>query len=268
MAEAQYKDGPIRTTCKECLFATYTNNIQTGCQLNRIERFQQLGMLTPIYEDNKSYFEIERFCNRCRNDSWKNIVVEEKGPYADLKQEVIDETRIKVSFLVYIDDNTNLGDLEQLVANVDQQSLPAHEIVTVNNGQIKPKLITDILLNGKSKWKNVQIKWEETNKEFALDEGYKNVEGMYFAQVDLPCIISPLLIELLDLELNEKLNRFLYIKFGENPNLHIYQRYITNCLKGNNPFEFYDDNIIVNNLAEKIQYFANKNKQEHMVLEW
>lgn len=80
----------IKTSCKECYFAIYDNNIQTGCEFNRLDKFKK-----TLEKDDKSYYVLERFCNRC-------ISNKSKFKTDDPRNEVEIKTRAKVGLFFNI----------------------------------------------------------------------------------------------------------------------------------------------------------------------
>lgn len=63
-------DPTKQTSCKNCLFAIYDNNTQTGCEDNRVEKFGDL--VIEAYDDSREFYVINRLCNLYRPHSWNN----------------------------------------------------------------------------------------------------------------------------------------------------------------------------------------------------
>lgn len=88
----QEENKVIITNCKNCAFAVYNENTQTGCAANRIDKFKELAI--EAYDNDKEFFIINRFCNLYRdNDQWAN---------KDISQAF---EEIKVSFNIMINCN-------------------------------------------------------------------------------------------------------------------------------------------------------------------
>lgn len=69
----------VTTTCKDCIWAEYASGTQVGCKFNRLEKFKERGVKVNLKIDTedkglvdapRNHFEIERFCNRCRDSEW------------------------------------------------------------------------------------------------------------------------------------------------------------------------------------------------------
>ena len=84
----------VHTICKECVFAKWEKNTQTGCKLDRINDYEKAGVnIVGIKdEEDKEYFVIDgRYCVYYRNteimkdyprDTWEEIVnLQVKVPY-------------------------------------------------------------------------------------------------------------------------------------------------------------------------------------------
>lgn len=60
----------IKTTCKKCVYKIVENEIQTGCELGRLEIFQKRGEANISPE---GFFDINSLCNTCREERVDNI---------------------------------------------------------------------------------------------------------------------------------------------------------------------------------------------------
>jgi len=64
------QDPTKQTSCRNCLFAIYDGDTQTGCEANRIEKFG--NFVVEAYDDSKEFYVINRFCNLYRPLYWNN----------------------------------------------------------------------------------------------------------------------------------------------------------------------------------------------------
>ena len=62
----------VSTICYNCVFADYTDNVQTGCKANRLELFkQQKQEINEVDIDGKTCFVLEgKACVYYRNKDW------------------------------------------------------------------------------------------------------------------------------------------------------------------------------------------------------
>ena len=89
-------DSLLQTSCKECLFATYEGKTQTGCEANRIVKFEDY--VIEAYDDEKEFYVIDCLCNYHRSPSWND-------GKADLSK-VIDENKPTFAIILDTDDIT------------------------------------------------------------------------------------------------------------------------------------------------------------------
>lgn len=64
------QDTISKTSCKECIFAIYNGNTQTGCEDNRISKFE--SDVVAAYDNDKEFFVINRLCTLYRPNEWNN----------------------------------------------------------------------------------------------------------------------------------------------------------------------------------------------------
>lgn len=67
----------VETSCKECVFATYENDIQIDCFADRIDKFKKTNEVIEAYDDDKKFYVINRLCNLYRNERTKENLKEE-----------------------------------------------------------------------------------------------------------------------------------------------------------------------------------------------
>ena len=66
----------VETFCRGCVFAEYTKNKQTGCDLNRSEIFNPSE--TRKSQDGKEAYVFNRFCTAFRPEEWKLVLDEDE----------------------------------------------------------------------------------------------------------------------------------------------------------------------------------------------
>lgn len=72
--KSKLPDRTLQTSCKECVFAIYDNNTQTGCVADRIVKFSDKAI--EAYDNDKEFYVINAFCNYYRKPSWNGGVVD------------------------------------------------------------------------------------------------------------------------------------------------------------------------------------------------
>lgn len=97
--KSQHDANQYETACKNCLFAEYEGDTQTGCAAGRIKKYQDNHMVIEAYDNEKEFFVIKGICNLVRQDSWND-------GKADVSKAL---EEIKPKFSIIIDGN-NLSD--------------------------------------------------------------------------------------------------------------------------------------------------------------
>lgn len=98
-----FQDRLFQTNCKNCIFAIYTDNTQTGCSNDRLKFFETI----EAYDLEKEFYVVNGFCNYYRSRSWNGGVAdaekakEESGVTFDI---IIDCTQINQDYYDQIRD--------------------------------------------------------------------------------------------------------------------------------------------------------------------
>lgn len=62
-------DPTKQTSCKHCVFAIYDNKTQTGCEADRIKKFDDI---IEAYDNDREFYVINRLCNLHRTEKWND----------------------------------------------------------------------------------------------------------------------------------------------------------------------------------------------------
>jgi hypothetical protein len=87
------QDQMIQTSCKNCIFALYEDQTQTGCYASRIYKYQKLDKVVEAYDNDKEFYVVKSFCNMYRNSSWNNGEADSQKAYEEAS----------IAFDIYID---------------------------------------------------------------------------------------------------------------------------------------------------------------------
>ena len=79
-------------SCNECKFASRSENIQTGCNLNKLEKFIELNAASIQPEDNS--YSLSRICMFKRSEDWNG--------------DILEETQIKMGYIFIIKDKDSI----------------------------------------------------------------------------------------------------------------------------------------------------------------
>lgn len=121
----------IHTPCRNCVFAQYDGNTQTGCQLGRIEAFRQVEPSTIIecQDGEKEFFVVNgRGCGAYRplNSPWADI----PGDYAE---RVRREIELQIAVVAIVD---TLDGIDQFINSLLDQTPRPVQVFFVNRGKV------------------------------------------------------------------------------------------------------------------------------------
>lgn len=77
------QDQAIQTSCKNCIFAIYSDKTQEGCSANRLSKYQELNKVIEAYDNEKEFCVIKSFCNMYRHVSWNNWEADHNKAYQE-----------------------------------------------------------------------------------------------------------------------------------------------------------------------------------------
>lgn len=252
----------VHTSCKDCIFAEYNDNVQSGCKQNRLNKFKKEQKTDET--DNKIHFLLEGICNFCRNQDWKD----KAG--SDYLNKLKLETCAKVD-LILINTESTLSRIEQQIERLlNEISQNQTKVCSVTFSSIVPinyswynKIVEKYSIQNKVRFHVVKPVLS-TNLYPVLDMCVSRGKGNYYLSYYLNTKQNlSTCIDYIDNLLNVKLQKFIMIQ------PHIYdthtndidgllvQRYLHKLLGGNSD----------GNLVEKIN-ILNKEQKENMVISW
>ena len=123
-----YRGEEVVTSCAVCCFAEYEGKTQVGCELGRIEKFQEKGTKVVEAEDGeKEFYVIHRMCNCYREQDWAEY-------WKNKKKRVLKENAVRVNFIVPINEDDTLEGLEKTLLSIaTQEEFEAVKVITMNN---------------------------------------------------------------------------------------------------------------------------------------
>lgn len=108
----------MKTKCNKCIFAITNPEVQTGCKLDRIQKYIDKGK-AELNEDN--YYTINGLCIACRDAKSASI-------YNDPVKDVLKEISPKITSLVDCTDSFNEEKITKIIeSGIDQIILYFHK---------------------------------------------------------------------------------------------------------------------------------------------
>ena len=141
----------IHTVCKKCCFSIDEEKTQVGCSLGMIDRFKSINpdCVVPAYDNEKEFFIINgRTCLYCRDHNWAEY---HKGK--SLENIVREQAQLKITYLVYHDDNSSEHDTIKTITSLENQLLQPQSIIIMNNSNNEKLSLVKAKLNkSKVRW--------------------------------------------------------------------------------------------------------------------
>jgi len=117
------------TSCKDCVFAEYEGQTQTGCKVGKFDVFDRRGIeKIPAEDFIKEFFVIRGTCFHYRPPEWGDV-------YEGVEEETVKkEVLLKYSLGVIIDSDHPFSDLEKTIDSIlKQDSIPKKIIIIIND---------------------------------------------------------------------------------------------------------------------------------------
>jgi hypothetical protein len=235
----------FNTHCSKCIFATYTDGTQTGCQHNRLDKFKKLGRakLTDVSGVCTTAYTIDGICNTCR---WRKWETANRG--RDLVKAAKREAQIRMDVAI-VASNQDTVNIEQICKAVNdcvkQAMKPLHIIVALQHPDINYRLLYQQLYEIVDQYdiqlRVVRVTDQDADISSCVNMALAKCKASYVA-VFLPnATIPPDFIQLFDNVINQKLNRVLMVvpeqgysgliiqlqlfqQFGKNHNMPIFTK--------------------------------------------
>lgn len=104
-------DPTKETSCKECIFAIYENDTQTGCTANKIEQYKD--KIIEAYDEDREFFVVNGICTLKRPLTWNDG----KADVAKATHQISQAFDIIID-ISYIELDT-YNSLKNVLANID-----------------------------------------------------------------------------------------------------------------------------------------------------
>lgn len=258
---------PVKTVCKDCVFASYDpEDKQVGCQINRLERWCNQGVLTK--NESHDSFVIERLCNTCRHkdDPW----AEAYQTYDERLTQVRKEIQLRLTFVLWCDVPLLSGDfcLEEQLKQVAAQTVKPFEVHILNTHS-KPQhkgivdIAEDVLATAGIQYTVHTSLTENKPIHFHFNECLGKFSGTYLALFKFPFNIQNNFIEKIDYAYNVKLDEFQMLRAKDNQGLVINNK-IVQLVRGYHPDEVHEG-LIISDIAAKLEYIARIKNQQNLI---
>lgn len=210
----------LYTDCKECIFANFTNNIQTGCQLGRLDKFPK-----ELIVDNgpKKYFKLTGLCNACRDKEW----LEQRGNMNLALKEIAVQVDIVVSV-----NKDNLNGLQQTIDSIKNCTLAPSCVHFLVDHELRASQIFGTITQLRPlKFNVIQLLEPKTDRFELLEMAINRLNGQFVVMYKSGDIILPTYFEKVNSIINAECRKIALIdsdNSGLMLNVAIYKMVHTN----------------------------------------
>ena len=200
----------MRTTCAGCVFSARDNGVQVGCVLGKLEKYEKLGKV--IKPDNASHFEIDAYCNTCRDITW----LEKRANYNP--DQVFEEIRLCYSLVIFDQIEAYDQILEQIKATKEWDTKPSIVRVYFKTAQDhKIKWLVDECNHLGVKFAfDVLLEESSTEAKFRLDCFHKKIKETYAYCVSSEQMVDDSLPAEVEFMVNEELAIIAWARHDES----------------------------------------------------
>jgi hypothetical protein len=292
-------DQGLQTICAYCIFAEwhdftdddYTHKEQIGCYAGVLDKFKckhlynidnidldiqapdaetakAVAYCQPVKELSKSYYIIhDRVCLYNRPEEWR----EHHGnlPLDDLLKLVRKEIQIKVTALIYYDNDNTLANLQYSFKTLENGNVKPSEIIVLYNKPLTQphKAIQQIhQVSGSVPYRIEFVQEPDADFYRCFDIGLKKAKCTFTAGFHAGQTITNNFLQELDTTLNDSMRKFVLVKpINEHGHQLVVQTMIGKIVGGNNPV-FDGDEIFLDNIIGKIEHLAEKQECRNMII--
>jgi hypothetical protein len=258
----------IQTSCKDCVFAIWKENVQVGCKLNKIDLLAKHGAKLTQEKDETSgrhYVVInDRICMACRNSEWAK-----NHKKHSLEIAVRVEMTVRCDVVIPIDESYTLEEIEHTINSIkNQELLPASILVCIYQEGIRPSQIIPLLKGNYFAWKTEYVIQRNRVKEDKFKRGTAVETVLRHGSAPFYCVVPPGeilerdFLANIDKEISDNGERFLLImpEDGSLWNKIVVQRKMHDFTA-----EILIEDEEIYTPQHKILYFAEQEDQKHMV---
>ena len=242
------------TSCEDCVFATWNDNKQVGCTLDKLNKLEANGAELK-YEDNgeRSYYKIFKVaCKTCRNKKWGS-----ENPKKDWESLVNKQVEIQCDFLVYVDMESTLEEIENTLKSISKQIILPKKVIVIVEYLYDNSSIEEIVglmidkLPPEVSWHLEEMK----STTDPIDESLKASKSLYYAIFYAGCSIASEFLDKLNKNINNDMIRIVAVKPNENDNGMFISRKVHDTLVGNKG----------GFILDKIEWLAKEQGYEDMI---
>lgn len=246
----------LETSCKDCIFATWKDNFQEGCRLNRIEMLCNKGAtLVREEKEDKNYVVLkDRICMACRNSEWAK-----KNDTANVEAVVRAQMTVRCDVLITMDNDFDIEAFKKTVSSIEKQELMPMSVTGVlNKDGLKPSNLINILKGKGFAWR-VEYLVQKVSREEACNTALRRCSAPFYVVFEPGFFAPSSFLADIDKAINDRGERFSLLKpYNSDWNCMVVQRKTHNIVEKYDSEEYKD-------IVGKISYLASLENNIHMI---
>ena len=250
----------LTTSCKDCVFSEKEDKTQTGCLLNRIEKFKEQETYVVEAEDleENEFYVIEAWCNAYREEGWA-------VGSDDIREKVKKEYELKIGYIVIVDEETAIdheNNIKKTLDSINAQSIPAYYVRIINKSPDDHVNVvtstTKIIGEQEFDYKITSMFEKGATDDEAIDEVFTKIKNGFYIIVRSGHELKSNLTNDLNHAINENLLKVGYVDGYDGINGRVVQATIHKYLNG----------CVIKPLKEKLIEVAEDQGKSNLIYTW
>ena len=245
-------DKSLQTNCKECLFAIYNKDTQTGCMTNRIDMFRNTprgDVVIEAYDEEKEFYVIDGLCNYFRQPKWND-------GQPDLEK-VQQESQTKFTILIHADEITKetLSSITTSIREIDYPTdkisiIISHDIELATEKRIMVRSMYNVFVIELGIQSSINVYLHPERQDH---EAFRKANCLYFIRTTIHENISKNIMKEIDSRLNQHAVRAVVFSNGNTKAISYYV-FLTRFANYKNYDEF--ESVVVEE-AKSVDLYCN-----------
>tara|TARA_Y100000310_G_scaffold343366_1_gene450638 strand:- start:1207 stop:2037 length:831 start_codon:yes stop_codon:yes gene_type:complete len=268
----------ISSCCRGCNFSQTKKredgkNLQTGCELGRVEKFKSLGTEVNLDEnENGEFFTISRFCTCYRPEEWIITLSEEEK--SDLTKTVREEISVRMGIIILFDCSSHTEDqLKSTIESFGRQTIAPRYVVVVSSRAEYNELIHSLLIDNFPDKKQtnvhlVQCTDEDLQDYFKIDEAFKHALNGFYYVINAGSKHSDDFIEKFDSYINDELSQVVMVKPNDGLGGLLMQASLHKMLSGSRTKLNDDESVNTENIVQRVTTMGITNGGIDLIKDW
>jgi len=196
----------VHSSCRECAYAVFHQDIQTGCLAGALEKFQAQGFAVECFDENEKQFYVINM-RQCR---WARANLQ---PLDQVRKEA------EISYAAILWWNSGFEDLIYTIKSLVKQSPKPSRITIINAQGLEPRYVDKCIREymGGIPF-NIVYAFETGDRENCLEVAYRDCKLPIFMSFDAGYEVPPDFAHTIDIAVNDKLTHFCMVLPDEDGN--------------------------------------------------